>query len=188
MDFGQDAPRRRRLEDTAARPAVYSRRAASCVPATWGEAFAAIAARVKGAAPERIGAIAGDLCAVEEMFALKTLMAKLGSPNIECRQDGAKLDPAIGRGVLYLQRDDRRRRAGRRAADHRLEPAPRGAGAQCAHPQALARRQSRRSALIGESADLTYPYEYLGDGAGDDRRRSPQAKRFAEVLQGASSR
>src|SRR6058998_303420 len=38
--------------------------------ATWGEAFAAIAARVKAASPDRIGAIAGDLCAVEEMFAL----------------------------------------------------------------------------------------------------------------------
>src|SRR5437763_2332586 len=54
--------------------------------ASWGEAFAAIAARVKGTAPDRIGAIAGDLCAVEEMFALKVLMEKLGSRNIDCRQ------------------------------------------------------------------------------------------------------
>ena len=43
----------------------------------------AIAAKVKGATPERIGAIAGDLAAVEEMFALKDLMARLGSPNID---------------------------------------------------------------------------------------------------------
>ena len=59
-------------------------------PATWREAFAAIAARVKAASPERIGAIVGDLCAVEEMFALKLLMEKLGSPNIDCRQDGVE--------------------------------------------------------------------------------------------------
>ena len=64
-------------------------------PASWAEAFAAIAAKVKAAAPAKIGAIAGDLASVEEMFALKLLMAKLGSPNIDCRQDGTKLDPAL---------------------------------------------------------------------------------------------
>ena len=32
------------------------------------------------------------------MFALKLLMQSLGSPNIDCRQDGAALDPALGRG------------------------------------------------------------------------------------------
>ena len=49
-------------------------------PATWQEAFAAIAARVKAARPEAIGAIAGDLAAVEEMFALKSLMQASASP------------------------------------------------------------------------------------------------------------
>ena len=47
-------------------------------PASWAEAFDAIAAKVKGATPNRIGAIAGDLAAVEEMFALKDLMTRLG--------------------------------------------------------------------------------------------------------------
>src|SRR6186713_3640488 len=42
--------------------------------ATWGEAFEAIVAKVKAANPNRIGAIAGDLAAVEEMYALKDLM------------------------------------------------------------------------------------------------------------------
>ena len=35
------------------------------------------------------------------MFALKLLAAELGSPNIDCRQDGAALDPAHGR-ASYL--------------------------------------------------------------------------------------
>ena len=35
------------------------------------------------------------------MFALKLLTEQLGSPNIDCRQDGAKLDPALGRAT-YL--------------------------------------------------------------------------------------
>ena len=32
------------------------------------------------------------------MFALKLFMQALGSQNIDCRQDGAALDPALGRG------------------------------------------------------------------------------------------
>ena len=47
--------------------------------ASWIEAFATIAARVKSAGSQRIGFIAGDLASVEEMFALKLLAAKLGT-------------------------------------------------------------------------------------------------------------
>src|SRR6202789_3738654 len=47
-------------------------------PASWPQAFAAIAAKAKSTPPARIGAIAGDLASVEEMFALKSLMDKLG--------------------------------------------------------------------------------------------------------------
>ena len=50
-------------------------------PASWPQAFAAIAAKTKATKPERIGALAGDLASVEEMFALKGLMDKLGVAN-----------------------------------------------------------------------------------------------------------
>src|SRR3954449_10633922 len=79
----------------------YVRKGGRLVPASWQEAFAAIAAKVKSAKPDRIGALAGDLCAVEEMFALKELMGRLGSVSIDCRQHGAALDPANGR-ASYL--------------------------------------------------------------------------------------
>ena len=49
----------------------YRARGGRLRPATWAEAFAAIAAKLKGADAEAIGAIAGDLAAVEEMWALK---------------------------------------------------------------------------------------------------------------------
>src|SRR6202158_2013550 len=62
-------------------------------PASWSEVFHAIAAKLKTTRSARIGAIAGDLAAVEDMYALKDLMARLGSPNIDCRQDGTALDP-----------------------------------------------------------------------------------------------
>src|SRR6059058_5536147 len=51
-------------------------------PATWPAAFAAIAAKVKNAPASRIGAIVGDLAAVEEIFALKDLLTRLGVSNM----------------------------------------------------------------------------------------------------------
>src|ERR687890_619008 len=66
-------------------------------PATWQEAFGVVAGRVKGADPKRIGAIVGDLAAVEEMYALKLLMQSLGVANVDARQDGTVLSPVYGR-------------------------------------------------------------------------------------------
>ncbi|MGA3306858.1 MAG: NADH-quinone oxidoreductase subunit NuoG, partial [Stellaceae bacterium] len=65
-------------------------------PASWPEAFRAIAAKMKTTRRGGIGAIAGDLCAVEEMFALKQLIGRLGSTHLDCRQDGTALDPGWG--------------------------------------------------------------------------------------------
>src|SRR2546430_10825332 len=64
--------------------------------ASWPEAFAAIAARTARSDGKRIGAIAGDLAAVEEMFALKDLLAKYGSSNLAV-QGGDAFDPKAGR-------------------------------------------------------------------------------------------
>ena len=66
-------------------------------PASWSEAFATIAAKMKGVSPGRIGAIAGDLAAVEDMYAVKDLLTRLGSKNVDCRQEGSALDPSLGR-------------------------------------------------------------------------------------------
>jgi NADH-quinone oxidoreductase subunit G len=79
----------------------YVRKDTRLVPASWAEAFEAVREAVSVADPARVGAIAGDLAAVEEMYALKLLMQALGSENLDCRQDGAALDPALGR-ASYL--------------------------------------------------------------------------------------
>jgi NADH-quinone oxidoreductase subunit G len=86
--FAVDGLKRRRLD----RPWV--RENGKLRAATWDEAFAAIAAKLKPLAGHKIGAIAGDLCDAESMLALKDLMDSLGSVNLDCRQDGARLDPA----------------------------------------------------------------------------------------------
>jgi len=69
--------------------------------ATWDEAFKTIAKAVTGKSGSGIAAIAGDLCDAESMFALKGLMDGLGSASIDCRQDGAKLDPSNRAGYLF---------------------------------------------------------------------------------------
>src|SRR6201988_5016529 len=52
-------------------------------PASWMEAFDAIARQVKATGAERIGAIVGELAAAEEIFALKDLMTRLGISNLD---------------------------------------------------------------------------------------------------------
>src|SRR5262249_57145999 len=69
--------------------------------ATWDEAFAAIEGKLKGLAGAKIAAIAGDQCDAEAMVALKDLMAALGSPNLDCRQDGAKLEAGVRGGYIF---------------------------------------------------------------------------------------
>ena len=132
-------------------------------PASWAEAFAAIAAKVKGVAGNRIGALAGDLCAVEEMYALKALVQSLGSANLDCRQDGAKLDPALGRASYIFNPTV----AGIEEADGILII---GSNPRKESPVFNARIRKRwrqgnfKVGVIGEQADLTYDTNYLGAG------------------------
>ncbi len=69
----------------------YIRRDGKLKPATWEEAIAAVALRLKATPKEKIAAIAGDLVSAEPVKALKDLMASLGVASIDCRQDGAQL-------------------------------------------------------------------------------------------------
>ena len=132
-------------------------------PATWPQAFAAIADAVKSATPEKIGAIAGDMATVEEMFALKTLLASLGSQNVDCRQDGAALDPSKGRasyifnpGIEGIEDADAILIIG---ANPRYE-----ASVLNARIRKRWRMGDLPIGVIGEQVDLRYPYEYLGAG------------------------
>jgi NADH-quinone oxidoreductase subunit G len=147
--------------------------------ASWREAFSVIAAKVKAANGKRIGTIVGDLAGAEEMFALKDLMTRLGSANVDARQDGSVLNPKWGRAsYLFNATIAGIERAGALliiAANPRREAAVLNA-----------RIRKRWHAgnfpigLIGEKADLTYTYEYLGGGA-ETLAELGQSK-FAEVL------
>ncbi len=88
--FSFDGLKRKRLD----RP--WIRRGGKLMPATWPEAFAAIAAKLDVTAPERIGAIVGDLADAESTLALRDLMRAHGAVNLDCRQDGAAIDASRG--------------------------------------------------------------------------------------------
>ncbi|ACB96003.1 NADH-quinone oxidoreductase subunit NuoG [Beijerinckia indica] len=141
----------------------YVRKGGKLVPASWQEAFATIAEKVKATNPARIGAIAGDLASVEDLFALQSLLGKLGSVNLDARQDGVKLDPKLGRASYLFNPTI----AGIDDADSLLIV---GANPRKEAPVFNARIRKRWLKgrfpihLIGEQADLTYPYDYLGAG------------------------
>jgi NADH-quinone oxidoreductase subunit G len=132
-------------------------------PASWQEAFAVIARRMKGVDPRRIGAIVGDLAAVEEIFALKLLMQGLGVANLDCRQDGAVLDPGQGRASYLFNPTI----AGIEKADAILI-----VGANPRLEASLVNVRIRKRwrmaplpiGLVGERVDLTYAHEHLGAG------------------------
>src|SRR5260221_5796725 len=70
----------------------YIRENAQPRAASWHETFAATAAKAGPVPGKRIGAVAGGLAAVDEMFALKDLLAKFGSANFDL-DDGAAFHP-----------------------------------------------------------------------------------------------
>ncbi len=151
-----DALKRKRLD----RP--YMRKNGKLEEVSWYDAFDEIAARMGKAGGQKIGAIAGDLCSAEEMFALKVLLDKLGSPHRDCRQLGAALDPRYGRasyvfnaGIAGIERADAVLLIG---TNPRTEAAVLNARLRKIWLQGRA-----KIALIGPSADLTYPYEWLGN-------------------------
>jgi NADH-quinone oxidoreductase subunit G len=141
----------------------YVRRNGRLEPATWNEALDLVAQKLKGSAPERIGAIAGDLCGAEEMFALKSLLEAHGVTNLDCRQDGAKFDPALGRAsylfnstIEGIEQADAILLVG---TNPRLESAV---------LNGRIRKRWRQGGLsvglVGQAADLTYGADHLGTG------------------------
>src|SRR5688572_4301779 len=62
----------------------YVRRNGKLEPASWNEAFAAIAEQVKSLSGDQMAAIAGDLADCESMALLKDLMASMGCRNLDC--------------------------------------------------------------------------------------------------------
>jgi NADH-quinone oxidoreductase subunit G len=177
--FAHDGLTRRRLD----RP--YVRRGGRLVEAEWREALDLVADRLKAAPGERIAAIAGDLCDAEAMFALKELLRGVRATSLDCRQDGAKLDPGFRAGYLFNTTI-----AGIERADACLLV---GANPRVEAPLVNARVRKRHLqggfpvAAVGPALDLTYPVEMLGEGGEVLTALAGGAHPWAEVLRGAKA-
>ena len=155
-------------------------------PASWAEAFRAIATRFRATTPDRIGAVAGELVDAESVFALKALMGALGSTNLECRTDGAALDAS--RRDFYLFNTTI---AGIDQADAALII---GSNPRLEAPVINARIRKRHVqgrfpiGRIGPAGvDLTYPHQHLGDGPAAIRALLDGSHPFAATLKAAKN-
>ncbi len=160
----------------------FIRRDGKLVPANWDEALALVAEKLKGD-PEAIAAIAGDLCDAESMKALKDLMDSLGVKSIDCRQDGAKISNDVRESYLFNTTI-----AGIEDADAILIV---GADPRLEAPLVNTRirktwlNDSLDIGLIGEGADLTYPYDHIGTSADDLKAFIGSTKGFARKFKSA---
>jgi NADH-quinone oxidoreductase subunit G len=150
--YAEDGLSRQRLD----RP--YIRENGKLRAASWGEALDATAKALSGDA-KKIGAIAGDLACAESMKATLDLFRALGSPNTDCRADGAAVG-GVRQSYLFNSTI-----AGIDQADVILLI---GTNPRLEAPvlNARIRKSWLRGAeigVIGETADLTYRYTHLGD-------------------------
>jgi NADH-quinone oxidoreductase subunit G len=163
----------------------YVRTKGKLVEATWDEAFAAIEAKLKGVDGNKVAAIVGDQSDAEAMVALKDLMAALGSPNVDCRQDGSKLEAGARGGYIF--------NAGIRGIDQADAILLVGTNPRWESPVVNARIRKRylsgRCAIasVGPAVDLTYPVERLGAGPATLRDLADGKVGFAEKLKAAKN-
>ncbi len=153
-------------------------------PATWAVALGVVADRLKAADPKTVGIVVGDFASAEELFAVKALADALGIANIDARADGSCLDGKAGRGSYLFNATI----AGIEAADAILIV---GSNPRLESPVLNARIRKRwrkggfQIGVIGEEADLTYAYNFLGEGPTAVENLASGKNGFLEVLKGA---
>lgn len=163
----------------------YVRKDGRLQPASWGEAFETIRAKLDGLDGAKIGGIAGDMAGAEEMVAMKDLLTALGSANVDCRQDGAKIGGGARGDYLFNSTI-----AGIEEADAILligtNPRKEAAVLNARIRKTwMASHGTLKVGVIGDDADLTYPTEYLGAGPQTLTELANGTHSFAEVLKGA---
>jgi NADH-quinone oxidoreductase subunit G len=153
-------------------------------PASWDEALKVVADKLKATPANKIGAIAGDLSGAEEMFALKDLMTRLGSRNIDCRPAGDTADPGLGRASYLFNGGIE----GIEAADAILliGTNPR---VEAAVLNTRIRKRWRQGglqvAVVGEAHDFGYNYTNLGVAPAVLTELAAGRGAFADVLKTA---
>ncbi|URW76567.1 NADH-quinone oxidoreductase subunit NuoG [Sphingomonas donggukensis] len=137
----------------------YIRKDGKLVPASWDEAFSAIAA-VAADAGSSVAAVHGDMLDCETIYATKALLTALGSSLHEGRQTGASYDTSSLAAVNFNSTI-----AGVEQADAILM-----VGTNVRWEAALVNTRIRKAVkkgakvfAIGPETDLTYKVEWLGN-------------------------
>jgi NADH-quinone oxidoreductase subunit G len=175
--YAVDGLQRQRLD----RP--YVRVGGRLQPATWGQAFAAVAEKIKATSADRIGVIAGDLQDAESLKATKDLFTALGVKNLDARQDGVALGAGPRESWLFNSTI-----AGIENADVILLV---GTNPRVEAPVLNTRLRKQwlagklRIGVIGEQGDLTYEYDYLGAGTKSLSGLSKSKSDFVAALKNA---
>lgn len=153
--------------------------------ASWEQALSLAAKKLTSTAPDKIAAISGDLSCVESMFALKELMGSIGSPNIDCRQDGAKIDASDRSSYIFNSSI-----AGIEQADLILL-----VGTNPRHEATILNARIRKTYLngklrvyaIGEKTDLTYKTQWLGNNPEVLKEIASGSHQLSELLKKAAN-
>ncbi len=146
---------------------------------SWTEAFMTAASKIKTVRPERIAALIGDFADCESMMALRDLLHSIGADAVDARTDDAAYDVGCRQSWLFnttfagIEKADALLIIG---ADPRLE-AP--------VVNLRLRANPMPKALVGTAADLTYPYEHLGDSPAVLEGLAAGTHPFAGVLKQA---
>ncbi len=179
--YSYDGLKKNRLD----RPYVRDVSSGKLRESSWEEALSVVAGKLKEADKSKIGAMAGNLCDVEAMMALKDFMVSIGCNNIDCRVDGMNILPE-NRGDYLFNAGI----AGIEEADAILL-----VGTNPRKDAAILNARIRKHwlnknvpiALIGEYAELNYDYEYLGDNPADLKSFKGARTGFAKIFKDAKN-
>ncbi|HPF78693.1 MAG TPA: NADH-quinone oxidoreductase subunit NuoG, partial [Alphaproteobacteria bacterium] len=177
--FAYDGLKKNRLDQ----PYIRDEKTKKLQPATWEQALTLAGSKLKTFKKDNIAAYAGDLADAESMFALKSLMGKLGVGQLECRVDGGKFDPLSAAGYSFNTTI-----TGIEDADAILL-----VGTNPRHEGTMVNARIRKTwldkrvkvGMVGEQVDLTYPYDYLGASPKDLEKLMKAKGGFADVLRQA---
>ncbi len=172
--FSHDGLKKRRLDT----PMV--KQDGKLQPTDWRSAFNAVKTKLEGTDPSRVAFIIGDMVDCETMVLVKDLASKLGTPHVDCRQDGAKIAGDVRAEYLFNTTI-----AGIEDADACLLI---GTNPRLEAPLVNSRLRKRwlqggfQVGRIGAPYDLTYKVKDLGAGTATLSDLADGNGEFADIL------
>lgn len=168
------------------RPYVRDAKTGGLKEASWDEAFSVIAGKLEGLEGSEIAGLVGDLADLESTVALKDLLTSLGSENMDCRTDGSSFETSERGGYLFNSTI-----AGLEDADAILI-----IGSNPRWEASMVNARIRKTwmekqipiGLVGEAAELTYPYVHVGEDLADlekmvkEHKKTMQAERPVWII------